>query len=320
MSDESTTTTTTTTSRGPASKSGTVCLRIRLLDGSQLRDYFSPTATLAADVRPRVDAAISSSPSSRAPPYTFKLLLAPQHPNRHLSASDETSPLHELDDIAPSATLVLVPVRNAAAASAYSGAGGGYIGSVYVALVAVYNLLTSFIGTFFAPFARGGGGGAAAGARPAAGEHADSAAAASSSGRDSSTGQRGAAAVDAARSRGNSSSPAAAAVSSSWSAKHMSAGGHASPSSGGGGGSGGGNESGGGGLDGQADAAAGSSASGAGGSGGGGGAGGGGLRFRTMRDRMGEDDDERRNEYYNGNSLGFEGDDKGHQGGDGGEQ
>ncbi|KAK7537243.1 uncharacterized protein J3D65DRAFT_624863 [Phyllosticta citribraziliensis] len=320
MSDESrtTTATTTTASRGPASKSGTVCLRIRLLDGSQLRDYFPPTATLATDVRPRVDAAISSSPSSRAPPYTFKLLLAPQHPNRHLSASDETSPLQELDDIAPSATLVLVPIRNAAAASAYSGAGGGYIGSVYVALVAAYNLLASFIGTFFAPFARGGGGGggAAAGARPAAGEHADSASAASSSGRDSSAGQRGAAAVDAARSRGNSGSPAAAAVSSSWSAKHMSAGGHASPSSGSGGGSGG-NESSGGGLDGQADAAGGSSASASGAAGSNGG---GGLRFRTMRDRMGEDDDDRRNEYYNGNSLGFEGDDKGQGGGDGAEQ
>ncbi|KAK7551816.1 hypothetical protein IWX49DRAFT_536904 [Phyllosticta citricarpa] len=222
------TTTTTTSSRGPASKSGTVCLRILLLDGTQLRDYFPPTSTLASDVRPRVDAALSSS--SSPPPYTFKLLLAPQHPNRHLSASDEAQPLQDIDDVAPSATLILVPVRNAATVSAYTGAGGGYIGSVYVALLATYNLLASFVGTFFAP---------------------------SGSGLDGQTDNRAAAAAGAAS------------------------------------GSGSGLGSG--------------SASGAG-------------RIRTLRDRMGEDDDERRNEYYNGNSLGFEGDDnQHHQGGAGGE-
>ncbi|KAK7607428.1 hypothetical protein BKA81DRAFT_369135 [Phyllosticta paracitricarpa] len=320
------TTTTTTSSRGPASKSGTVCLRILLLDGTQLRDYFPPTSTLASDVRPRVDAALSSS--SSPPPYTFKLLLAPQHPNRHLSASDEAQPLQDIDDVAPSATLILVPVRNAATVSAYTGAGGGYIGSVYVALLATYNLLASFVGTFFAPFARGGGGGANARSSE---EQNDSAAAASatSSGRDAGSGSgsgtgmgsgNGSAAKDTIRNRAaNSNSPAAAAASSSWSAKHMNA---ASASTSARSPAGGSNESSGSGLDGQTDnraaAAAAGAASGSG-SGLGSSSASGAGRIRTLRDRMGEDDDERRNEYYNGNSLGFEGDDQHHQGGAGGE-
>ncbi|KAF4541387.1 UBX domain-containing protein [Lasiodiplodia theobromae] len=150
-------------SRGPTAKSGDVCLRIRLLDGSQVREYFSPTATLQADVRPRVDWALSSGPgpsssSSKAPsapPYSFKHILAPL-PNRTLSPSDETKPLNELPDIMPSATLVLVPVKNAV--GAYSGLGGGYVGSIYVAMVQLYNMFAALLATFFAPFARGRGG------------------------------------------------------------------------------------------------------------------------------------------------------------------
>ncbi|EKG11591.1 UBX domain-containing protein [Macrophomina phaseolina MS6] len=151
--------------RGPAAKSGDVCLRIRLLDGSQIREYFPPSATLAADVRPRVDWALSSGPSSSsskptpAPPYSFKHILAPL-PNRTLGSADENKPLGELPDVVPSATLVLVPAKNAV--SAYSGAGGGYVGSIYVAILHIYTLLTTFLGTFFAPFGRGGGGGGGA--------------------------------------------------------------------------------------------------------------------------------------------------------------
>ncbi|KAF4309541.1 UBX domain-containing protein [Botryosphaeria dothidea] len=154
-------------SRGPAAKSGDVCLRIRLLDGSQIREYFPPSATLAADVRPRVDWALSSGPSSSssssssskpppAPPYSFKHVLAPL-PNRTLGPSDEAKPLGELPDVVPSATLVLVPAKNAV--TAYTGVGNGYIGSIYVAMLQMYNLFTTFLATFFAPFGRGGGGG-----------------------------------------------------------------------------------------------------------------------------------------------------------------
>ncbi|OJD37442.1 ubx domain-containing protein [Diplodia corticola] len=150
-------------SRGPAPKSGDVCLRIRLLDGSQIREYFPPTATLQADVRPRVDWALSSGPgpsssSSKpppAPPYSFKHILAPL-PNRTLGPSDETKPLNDLADVVPSATLVLVPVKNAV--GTYSGLGGGYIGSIYVAMVQLYNMFVGLFATLLAPFARVRGG------------------------------------------------------------------------------------------------------------------------------------------------------------------
>ncbi|OMP88764.1 UBX domain-containing protein 4, partial [Diplodia seriata] len=150
-------------SRGPAPKSGDVCLRIRLLDGSQIREYFPPTATLHADVRPRVDWALSSGPgpsssSSKppaAPPYSFKHILAPL-PNRTLGPSDETKPLNDLPDVVPSATLVLVPVKNAV--GAYTGLGGGYVGSIYVAMVQLYNMFVGLLATFFVPFGRGRGG------------------------------------------------------------------------------------------------------------------------------------------------------------------
>ncbi|KAK8204786.1 hypothetical protein IWZ01DRAFT_512346 [Phyllosticta capitalensis] len=285
------------TSRGPASKSGNVCLRIRLLDGSQLRDYFSPTATLAKDVRPRVDAAIAPSTPSCAPPYTFKLLLAPQHPNRNLSTGDETTPLKDLEDVAPSATLVLMPVRNAAAA--YTGGGGGYIGSVYGALLAAYNLFYAFLGTFFAPFARGGGGGGAAGST--GGDSSSATASSSSSAREGHASRRGNSGAGDVR----NSSPAAAAASSSWSAKHRNASINNPPSDPTGSGSG---------FDGQADPSrpATSAAASTSGSSSPIGGGGGGLRIRTLRDRLGEDDDDasrRGNEYYNGNSLGLDGDD-----------
>ncbi|GME66522.1 UBX domain-containing protein [Neofusicoccum parvum] len=182
-------------SRGPAAKSGDVCLRIRLLDGSQIREYFPPTATLAADVRPRVDWALGGglAPSSSAsakpppvPPYSFKHILAPL-PNRTLGPSDETKPLNELPDVIPSATLVLIPAKNVV--SAYTGAGNGYVGSIYVAMLQVYNLFATFLATFFAPFARGGGGGNAGGQEGGEAGAARGGAGASAAGQDSSPGQ-----------------------------------------------------------------------------------------------------------------------------------
>lgn len=182
-------------SRGPAAKSGDVCLRIRLLDGSQIREYFPPTATLAADVRPRVDWALGGglAPSSSAsakpppvPPYSFKHILAPL-PNRTLGPSDETKPLNELPDVIPSATLVLIPAKNVV--GAYTGAGNGYVGSIYVAMLQVYNLFATFLATFFAPFARGGGGGNAGGQEGGGAGAARGGAGASAAGQDSSPGQ-----------------------------------------------------------------------------------------------------------------------------------
>ncbi|KAF2146237.1 uncharacterized protein K452DRAFT_355663 [Aplosporella prunicola CBS 121167] len=155
--------------RSATSTSKDITLRVRLLDGSQIREPFPPTATLQSDVRPRVDWALGGG-DSKPPPYTFKHVLAPL-PNRNLSASEEATPLSELPDVAPSATLVLVPVRGAAHAYAAAGSaagavarGGGPFGAVMAILLRIWNLVCAFVGTLFAPLtrgaARGGEGGA----------------------------------------------------------------------------------------------------------------------------------------------------------------
>lgn len=146
-------------SRGPAPQSGDVCLRIRLLDGSQIREYFAPGATLAADVRPRVDWALGGDRAS-APPYSFKHILAPL-PNRTLGPAEEARPLGELPDVVPSATMVLVPVKGGVVAAAYArAAGGGLAGRVWVAVMQVWGLVVGFLAALFG---RGGGSATAAG-------------------------------------------------------------------------------------------------------------------------------------------------------------
>jgi hypothetical protein len=102
---------------------------------------FPRTAKLQNDVRPWIDqefAAQAEYPNERHPPYHFKQILAPL-PNKELSMSDEDQTLGDID-LAPSATLVLVPVRGYA--DAYSGAGGGLVGSATGAV-------TGFVGGVF---------------------------------------------------------------------------------------------------------------------------------------------------------------------------
>ncbi|KAF2488984.1 hypothetical protein BU16DRAFT_220499 [Lophium mytilinum] len=104
---------------------GAVHLNIRLFDGGTIRESFPHDATLQT-VREWIDQELVAT-ESKHPPYTFKHLLPPS-PSRSLSASDEAAELTDID-LAPSATLVLVPVTGYT--EAYTGSsGGGVLGSV----------------------------------------------------------------------------------------------------------------------------------------------------------------------------------------------
>ena len=119
-----------TKAKNVAVGSKNVHLNIRLFDGSTIRAYFPRTSTLQDDVRLWVDEELASRaelPSNSPPPYTFKHILAPL-PSRTLSISDEAASL-EYIDLAPGATLVLVPVQGFT--EAYNNAGGGILGTLY---------------------------------------------------------------------------------------------------------------------------------------------------------------------------------------------
>jgi hypothetical protein len=119
-----------------------VRLNVRLFDGHTIRSTFPRTATLQDDVRPWIDecfAAKAESPSERLPPYIFKQIIAPL-PSRELSASDESAALGDID-LAPSATLVLIPMKGYV--DAYGASGGGIVGT---AVNGVTNLVSGALG------------------------------------------------------------------------------------------------------------------------------------------------------------------------------
>lgn len=106
-----------------------VHLNVRLFDGRTVRHTFPRTANLQNDVRPWIDsefAARAENPREKHPPYYFRQILAPL-PSRELSAGEESETLGDID-LAPSATLVLIPVKGYT--EAYSGGGGGIVGGV----------------------------------------------------------------------------------------------------------------------------------------------------------------------------------------------
>ena len=142
-------------SRG--SNSATVALNVRLFDGRTIRSTFPRTATLQSTVRSWIDAEFSkmaqddenisggSGHNNKLPPYFFRHILAPA-PSRELSAGDESVELGEID-LAPSATLVLVPVKGYT--DAYSGGAGG-VGGITGAATGIvggaFGLLSSTVG------------------------------------------------------------------------------------------------------------------------------------------------------------------------------
>ena len=128
-------------------KSAQCALQIRLFDGSTIRSRFPSDCSLRADVRPWID---EQQPGDT--PYTFKHVLSPL-PNKSISISDEEQTLQS-QGLAPSATLILVPVQGYTSAyedGASSGvvsrvAAGGY-GLVSSGVGLVTGLLGSFLGS-----------------------------------------------------------------------------------------------------------------------------------------------------------------------------
>lgn len=136
----------TTSTKGSQAKS--VNLQIRLFDGRTIRSTFPRTANLQDDVRKWVDEEFgklaSDDPNinnNQLPPYYFRHILPPQ-PSRELSAGDESQTLGDID-LAPSATLVLVPVKGYT--EAYTG-GGGVVETATGLVGGAFGLLSSTVG------------------------------------------------------------------------------------------------------------------------------------------------------------------------------
>ncbi|KAH6852727.1 hypothetical protein B0T12DRAFT_485187 [Alternaria alternata] len=177
-------TTTIKSSSSRGSNSATVALNVRLFDGRTIRSTFPRTATLQSTVRSWIDAEFSkmaqddenisggSGHNNKLPPYFFRHILAPA-PSRELSAGDESVELGEID-LAPSATLVLVPVKGYT--DAYSGGAGGVggitgaatgiVGGAFGLLSSTVGLVGSTIGSVmgFGAQQEGGGAGSSSGA------------------------------------------------------------------------------------------------------------------------------------------------------------
>jgi hypothetical protein len=94
-------------------------LQVRLFDATTIRSRFSSQNTLRKDVRQWIDGQRGDGDI----PYTFKPVLTP-HPNRIITISEEEESLQSLSLI-PSATLILVPVKDYT--SAYEGSPTSYI-------------------------------------------------------------------------------------------------------------------------------------------------------------------------------------------------
>ncbi|KAF2752322.1 hypothetical protein M011DRAFT_394345 [Sporormia fimetaria CBS 119925] len=111
------------------SQSAEVHLNVRLFDGRTIRSTFPRTSKLQDNVRPWIDDEVKARAESfnqNHPPYYFKQILAPL-PSRELSAGEENETLGDLG-LAPSATLVLVPIKGYT--EAYENSGGGAVSSV----------------------------------------------------------------------------------------------------------------------------------------------------------------------------------------------
>lgn len=145
---ESTTTQrpTATSSRGSNAKE--VHLNVRMFDGATIRSTFPRTAKLQDEVRSWIDqefTARAENPHENHPPYYFKQILAPL-PSRELSAGDESQTIGDID-LAPSATLVLVPVKGYTEAySGNTGIVGGAAGGVFSLVGGAFNLAGSAVG------------------------------------------------------------------------------------------------------------------------------------------------------------------------------
>lgn len=109
-------------------------IQVRLFDGSTIRQRFPSDQTLRSYVRPWIEKQRSDGDT----PYTFKQILSPL-PNRTLSISEEEESLQSLG-LAPSATLVMVPVQG------YTAAYAGDPGLLSKGVSTGYNVLSTGAG------------------------------------------------------------------------------------------------------------------------------------------------------------------------------
>ncbi|KAK7962401.1 UBX domain-containing protein 4 [Apiospora aurea] len=122
----------------PARGGGPTCnLQVRLFDGSTLRARFPSDQTLGKEVRQWID----ENRADGTDPYTFRVVLTPL-PNKAIEPAEESEMLRDLG-LAPSATLVLVPVIRVA--TAYEQGGG--------LLLRGWSYLYALIAMLFSPFA-----------------------------------------------------------------------------------------------------------------------------------------------------------------------
>ncbi|KAK7983931.1 UBX domain-containing protein 4 [Apiospora arundinis] len=122
----------------PTRGGGPTCnLQVRLFDGSTLRNRFPSDQTLATEVRQWID----ENRTDGTDPYTFRIVLTPL-PNKAIEPAEESEMLRDIG-LAPSATLVLVPVVRVA--TAYEQGGG--------LLLRGWSYLYALIAMLFSPFA-----------------------------------------------------------------------------------------------------------------------------------------------------------------------
>ncbi|UNI24247.1 hypothetical protein JDV02_010010 [Purpureocillium takamizusanense] len=112
-------------------------LQVRLFDGSTLRSRFKTGAPFR-DVRRWVD----ENRTDGKLPYTFRQLLTPR-PNRAIDATEESQNLAELG-LAPSSTLILIPVQQFA--SAYDAAPQNIFARILAAFVGLFMWLLGLVG------------------------------------------------------------------------------------------------------------------------------------------------------------------------------
>ena len=129
---------------GSSPAGGNKCaIQVRMLDGATIRNRFGSEHTLGSSVRDWVD----HQRSDGDVPYTFKHILTPL-PNRSLSISDEEESLRSLD-LVPSATLIMVPVKDFTASySTNQGSLSKGISALYDFFVGIASLVLEALATF----------------------------------------------------------------------------------------------------------------------------------------------------------------------------
>jgi len=117
--------------------SDTTALQVRLFDGSTIRSRFQTKSSLK-EVRAWVD----EKRHDGSLPYTFKQVLTPL-PNKNIDATEESKDLAELG-LAPSSTLVLIPVTNYT--SAYEPASANILTRIIRLIVGLFTWVLGLLG------------------------------------------------------------------------------------------------------------------------------------------------------------------------------